>query len=309
MDNHMLRTMTARTVAAATLALTVGSLVLFAQAPPAAGPPPPPNEISLSDALRIIDEAGKTAKAMGINAAIAVTDARGDVIAVERLAGAGPATPDDAIGTAVVGAIYGLPSGLSLNRATNAATIALNESMGGRMRVVQGSVTILRNGFVIGAIGAAGGTAQQNEDISNSGLKAIAGAQASAAQSGEAAAALTAALGAASKMGVRVSCAVVDARGDLLALRRMDQARFHTPDVARAKALTSAMFGQPSGNLAQMARSPLFDKLNASAQGRLSPMQGGVPVMRNNQLYGAIGCGGATAQQDEDAAKAGSSTF
>jgi glc operon protein GlcG len=305
----MSRTAPTRTVAAAALALTAGSLLLFAQAPPAAGPPPPPNEVSLSDALTIIDEAGKTAKAMGINAAIAVTDARGDIIAVERLPGASPATPDDAVGTAVVAAIYGLPSGLSLNRATNAATIALNESMGGRMRVVQGSVTILSNGFVIGAVGAAGGTAQQNEDISNSGLKALGGTQVAPAQGGEAAAALTAALGAASKMGVRVACAVVDVRGDLLALRRMDQARFHTPDVARAKAVTSAIFGQPSGNVAQMARSPLFDKLNASAQGRLSPMPGGVPVMRDQKLYGAIGCSGATAQQDEDAAKAGSSTF
>ena len=176
------------------------------------------------------------------------------------------------------------------------------------MHAGRAGVAILRNGFVVGAIGAAGGTAQQKEDIASSGLKAAIG-PGSAGQPGETIVALTAALGAASKMGVRVACAVVDARGDLLALRRMDQARFHTPDVARAKAVTSAVFGQPSGHVAQMARSPLFEKLNAAAQGRLSPTQGGVPVMSDQKLYGAIGCSGATAQQDEDAAKAGSSTF
>jgi uncharacterized protein GlcG (DUF336 family) len=31
--------------------------------------------------------------------------------------------------------------------------------------------------------------------------------------------------------------------------------------------------------------------------------------MRNNQLYGAIGCSGGTSQQDEDTAKAGQATF
>lgn len=160
--------------AAAAIALLMGSLSSFAQAPPASAPPlPPPNQITLADALKIIEQAKKAAQAMNVNVSIAVTDARGDVIAVERMPGADPATPDDAIGTAMVAAIYGLPSGLSLARATNAATLALNESIGGKLRVVQGAVTILRNGFVIGTIGAAGATAQQNEDISKAGLPAV----------------------------------------------------------------------------------------------------------------------------------------
>jgi uncharacterized protein GlcG (DUF336 family) len=39
-------------------------------------------------------------------------------------------------------------------------------------------------------------------------------------------------------------------------------------------------------------------------QNRLLPVQGAVPIIRNNQIHGAIGCSGATSQQDEDAAKA-----
>jgi uncharacterized protein GlcG (DUF336 family) len=125
----------------------------------------------------------------------------------------------------------------------------------------------------------------------------------------EALKALDLARAAASKMGVALSCAVVDARGDLVALARMDTARFFTTDVARGKAQVSAMFGQPSGNLAQFGTNPAFANLNITAQGRLYPVQGAVPVLRNNQVLGAVGCSGGSGQQDEDAAKAAAAGF
>jgi len=121
----------------------------------------------------------------------------------------------------------------------------------------------------------------------------------------EALKALEATRAAAAKIGVVLSCAVVDSRGDLIAVARMDGARFFTTDVARGKAQVSAMFGQPSGAMAQFGASPFFSNLNTAAQGRLYPIQGALPVMRAKQLIGAIGCSGATAQQDEDAARAG----
>lgn len=117
--------------------------------------------------------------------------------------------------------------------------------------------------------------------------------------------ALEATRAAAAKIGVVLSCAVVDSRGDLIAVARMDGARFFTTDVARGKAQVSAMFGQPSGAMAQFGASPFFSNLNTAAQGRLYPIQGALPIMRAKQLIGAIGCSGATAQQDEDAARAG----
>lgn len=125
----------------------------------------------------------------------------------------------------------------------------------------------------------------------------------------EALKALDAARVAAVKVGVNLTCAVVDSRGDLVALARMDNARFFTADIARGKAMVSAMFGQPSGSLAGFAASPFFQNLNTTAQGRLFPIQGGLPIVRNNQPFGAIACSGATSQQDEDAARAGLGTF
>lgn len=125
----------------------------------------------------------------------------------------------------------------------------------------------------------------------------------------EALKALETARAAAAKIAVNLSCAVVDSRGDLIALTRMDGARFYTTDIARGKAQVSAMFGQPSGNLAQFGASPFFVNLNTAAQGRLYPVQGAVPISRAKQVIGAIGCSGASSQQDEDAAKAGLAGF
>ncbi|HEY6508577.1 MAG TPA: heme-binding protein [Vicinamibacterales bacterium] len=125
----------------------------------------------------------------------------------------------------------------------------------------------------------------------------------------EAMKALDLARAAAVKLGVGLSCAVVDSRGDLVALARMDNARFFTTDVARGKAQVSAMFGQPSGNLAQFGTNPAFANLNITAQGRLYPVQGAVPIARGSQLIGGIGCSGGSGQQDEDAAKAGAAGF
>ena len=114
--------------------------------------------------------------------------------------------------------------------------------------------------------------------------------------------ALAAAEAAAVEMGVGLSCAVVDARGALVALARMDNARYFTADIAVGKARASAAFGAPSGGLANLGSLDL-DKVIEG--GGMLFLQGAVPITKNGQPVGALGCSGASAQQDEDAAKAG----
>ena len=121
--------------------------------------------------------------------------------------------------------------------------------------------------------------------------------------------ALDAARRAADTAGVKLSCAVVDSRGDLIALARMDGARFYTTAVARGKAALSAMFGQPSGNLGPFASSPAFENFNEAAQTPLYPFQGALPITRNGETIGAMGCSGAASQQDEDAVSAALDRF
>jgi len=114
--------------------------------------------------------------------------------------------------------------------------------------------------------------------------------------------ALSAAEGAAVEMGVGLSCAVVDSRGALVAMARMDTARYFTADVAVGKARASATFGAPSGGLTRIGSLGL-DKVIEG--GQMLFLQGAVPIMSDGQTVGALGCSGASSQQDEDAATAG----
>ena len=125
----------------------------------------------------------------------------------------------------------------------------------------------------------------------------------------QAMAALAAAQETAEALDVSLSCAVVDSRGDMIALARMDGARFFTTDVARGKARMSALFGEPSGDMADFGNSPAFQSFNETIEGPLYAFQGALPIMRNGELIGAMGCSGAASQVDEDAVRSALSVF
>jgi glc operon protein GlcG len=98
----------------------------------------------------------------------------------------------------------------------------------------------------------------------------------------------------------RVSFAIVDARGDLIAMARVSGAAAGTADTAIGKAMISAFFGQKSAALAAGATNPVLQALNDSTGGRFRFLQGGVPIVRNGYTLCAIAASGATSQQDED---------
>ena len=125
----------------------------------------------------------------------------------------------------------------------------------------------------------------------------------------QAMAALAAAQEAAEDLSVSLSCAVVDSRGDMIAMARMDGARFYTTDVARGKARMSALFGQPSGDMADFGNSPAFSSFNETIPGPLYAFQGALPIMKDGELIGAMGCSGAASQVDEDAVRSALSVF
>ena len=133
----------------------------------------PANQLSLADARKIIEAAQKTAREMNLHLSIAVVDARGDLIAVERMPFANPVTPEFAIGKAMVSAIFGQPSADLAQVATSPPIQTLNAASGGRLTFFQGAVPIIRGGAVVGAVGAAGGTSQQDETVAKAALAAI----------------------------------------------------------------------------------------------------------------------------------------
>lgn len=99
--------------------------------------------------------------------------------------------------------------------------------------------------------------------------------------------------------------AVVDNGGNLVYLERLDGTFAAASEVATKKANTSALF--------KAASSKLENAINGGRGALITVghtfLQGGVPIIFNGQVIGAIGVSGsASAQQDEDIAFAGSKT-
>jgi glc operon protein GlcG len=113
------------------------------------------------------------------------------------------------------------------------------------------------------------------------------------------------ALAKAKEFNVKVSVAVCDAGGRLIAFQRMDGAIWAGVYGAQGKAMASAAFARPSGALQERADTPIFRGITAAEGGHLIISQGAVPIVRDGVLIGACGVSGASSQQDEDCAAAG----
>jgi glc operon protein GlcG len=121
--------------------------------------------------------------------------------------------------------------------------------------------------------------------------------------------ALAAAKAKAVELGVLASIAVVDRRGDIVALARLDGAGYFAADFARGKAMVSGTLGRPSGAFndpsagsATMQR--ILGEINHGQIGIVF-LQGAVPVVSDGEVIGAVGVGGGTSAQDEEIAEAG----
>ena len=110
------------------------------------------------------------------------------------------------------------------------------------------------------------------------------------------------ALAKASELGVRVTAAVLDASGHVIALGRMDGASALTSEVAMGKARTSAATKRPTKFWEDRVKEkPAF--VTFPSGGVL--FQGGLPVMHQGECVGAIGVSGVQSHEDEQIAQAG----
>ena len=107
------------------------------------------------------------------------------------------------------------------------------------------------------------------------------------------------------ELNIRISVAVCDAGGRLVAFQRMDNAIWASVYGAQGKAVASAAFGRPSGEMSERADQPTPRGIAIASGGHMIMGQGAVPIIRNGIVEGACGVGGGTSQQDEDCARAG----
>ena len=93
---------------------------------------------------------------------------------------------------------------------------------------------------------------------------------------------------------------IVDSGGHLLTMARMDGAFALSIDTALMKAMTAASYGIPTGDIA----AGIDIKLAIATQGKRVNLPGGLPVIVDGHVIGAIGVGSGTGEQDRQVAAA-----
>ncbi|WP_355660498.1 GlcG/HbpS family heme-binding protein [Halomonas salifodinae] len=99
-----------------------------------------------------------------------------------------------------------------------------------------------------------------------------------------------------------ITVAVADDSGELLALRRLDGAAPMTAMVSAQKARTAALSHKETRVFEDMINGGRNAFLSAPLQGLL---EGGVPVLIDGRVIGAVGVSGVKSDQDAQVAKAG----
>lgn len=101
--------------------------------------------------------------------------------------------------------------------------------------------------------------------------------------------------------------AVVDEGGNLMALERLDNTFAAGANISIGKARTSAIFKRPTSAFEDIIKN---GRTAMVALQDFTPLQGGVPIVVDGQVVGAVGVSGAaSAKQDEELAIAGASAL
>lgn len=101
----------------------------------------------------------------------------------------------------------------------------------------------------------------------------------------------------------KVIIAIMDDGGHLVYLERLDEAQLGSIDVAIQKAHTAVSFKRPTKALEDAVITG--GRTVILSLPRAMPIEGGLPLIVDDKVIGAIGVSGVTAQQDGQIAKAG----
>jgi uncharacterized protein GlcG (DUF336 family) len=112
------------------------------------------------------------------------------------------------------------------------------------------------------------------------------------------------------EVGTPKDIAIVDESGHLIEFRRMDGAKFSSVEIAINKAFTSAGGGRATKDYKEIAGpgGAAFG-LHTQFQGRFTILGGGVPVVVDGQIVGAVGISSGAAAEDHLVAEAGIAAF
>jgi uncharacterized protein GlcG (DUF336 family) len=114
----------------------------------------------------------------------------------------------------------------------------------------------------------------------------------------------------AEEIGVPMCIAITDESGQLIAFERMDGGKITSSIIAQDKAYTAAGAKRTteSYGVASQPGSPAYG-INSAIGGRLMVVGGGLPVIVEGEVVGAIGLSSGTPAQDAECAQAGIANF
>lgn len=112
------------------------------------------------------------------------------------------------------------------------------------------------------------------------------------------------------KIGVSMVIAVVDEGGNFVACHRMDDAWLASVEIAQNKAWTSVALKTRTSSLAEatVPRAELYG-LTTTNQGRIVAFGGGIPLIKEGRVVGAVGVSGSSVPNDVQVAEAAVAAF
>jgi glc operon protein GlcG len=116
------------------------------------------------------------------------------------------------------------------------------------------------------------------------------------------------ALAEAAKNNWLVAVAIVDPAGNLVYYEKMDNTQLGSANVSIDKARSAALFKRPTKAF-QDALAAGGDAVRVLRLQGAMPVEGGIPLLIDGKIVGAIGVSGATSAQDAQCAKAGADTL
>jgi glc operon protein GlcG len=118
---------------------------------------------------------------------------------------------------------------------------------------------------------------------------------------------IQAAIAEANKRGWPEDFAVVDIGGNLVAFARMDGAQLASIAIAEHKARTAARYRRPTRAFEDAVQKFGFNYILTLDD--VIASRGGIPLVEDGKIIGAIGCSGGTGSQDEALCQAASGTI
>jgi glc operon protein GlcG len=242
----------------------------------------------------VLDAAEQYALEHDNRVVIAVVERSGELVGLRRTPGAQVASSRVAVDKARTAAIFVRPS-RELEEQVSGGRLGALALHGAR--ALTGGIPLKVADEVVGAIGTSGETPDEDEAVSLAGAAAeLSTATAPALSAAEARRAAHAVASECARRAVAPVCAVVDAGGDLMFLWRPDGAQVASVGVAADKARTAAIYRRPSKDFEDQASGGRPSALHLA---RAVPLQGGIPIVRDGCVLGAVGVSGASSA-DED---------